>query len=70
MNQKNTVALETAWNKNEYLCQVLSVSGINSVTETEVHTIEPLICEPSNMRFDISVENLQIFESRGITEHI
>jgi hypothetical protein len=51
----NSHSMLNRW-KN-YCCQLLIVSGINSVRETEVHTAEPLVPEPSSFRFDIFVEN-------------
>jgi hypothetical protein len=30
-----------------YFCQLLNVPGVNDVRQTEIHTAEPLVPEPS-----------------------
>jgi hypothetical protein len=31
-----------------YFCQLLNVHGVNDVRQTEIHTAEPLVPEPSS----------------------
>jgi hypothetical protein len=49
-----------------YFCQLLSVSGVNDVRQTEIHTAEPLVPEPSSSEVEIAIENLKRYKSPGI----
>jgi hypothetical protein len=41
----------------------LSVYGINNVRETELHTAEALVSEPSGFVVEIAIENLKRYKS-------
>jgi hypothetical protein len=39
-----------------YFCQLLNVHGVNDVTQTEIHTAEPLVPEPISCEVEIATE--------------
>ena len=43
----------------------LNVHGINDVRQTETHTAEPLIPEPSASELELAIEKLKIHKSPG-----
>jgi hypothetical protein len=43
----------------------LYIHGVNDVTQTEIHTAEPLILEPSSFEVEINIEKLKILKSPG-----
>jgi hypothetical protein len=52
-----------------YFCQLLNVHGVNDVRQTEIHTAEPLVLEPSSSEVDISIEKLKRYKSPGNDEN-
>ena len=51
-----------------YFSQILNVNEVNIVRETEIHTAEPLIPEPSASEFELAIEKLKSHESPGIDQ--
>jgi hypothetical protein len=51
-----------------YFCQLLNVHGVNDVRQTEIHTAEPLVPEPSSSEVEIAVEKLKRYNSPGIDQ--
>jgi hypothetical protein len=51
-----------------YFCQLLNVHGINDVRQTEIHTAEPSVPEPSSSEVEITVEKLKRYKSPGIDQ--
>jgi hypothetical protein len=47
----------------------LNIHGINDVRQTEVHTAEPLVSEPSAFEVEVAIEKLKRHKSPGI-DHI
>jgi len=45
------------WRK--YFSQLLKVHGVNNVRQTELHTAEPLVHEPSAFEFELAIEKLK-----------
>jgi hypothetical protein len=45
-----------------YFHQLLNVHGINDVRQTEMHTAEPLVPEPSSLEVKISTEKLNRYK--------
>jgi hypothetical protein len=43
----------------------LIVRGVNEVRQTEIHTAEPLVPEPSAFEFELVIENLKTHKSPG-----
>ena len=39
-----------------HFCQLLNVNGVNDVRQTETHTAEPLVSEPSAFEFEVAIE--------------
>jgi len=52
---ENSYSTLNRW-KN-YFCQLLIVHGISDVRQTEMHTAEPSVPEPSSFEVEISIEN-------------
>jgi hypothetical protein len=51
-----------------YFCQLLNVRGVNDVRQTEIHTAEQLIPEPSSSEVEIAIEKLKRYKSPGIDQ--
>jgi hypothetical protein len=51
-----------------YFCQLLNVHGVNDVRETEIHTAEPLVPEPSFSELEIATEKFKRYKSPGIDQ--
>jgi hypothetical protein len=51
-----------------YFCQILNVHGVNDVRQTEIHTAEPLVPEPSSPEVEIAIEKLKMYKSPGIDQ--
>jgi len=45
--------------------QLLNVQGVNDVRHTEIHTVEPLVPEPSGLEVEMAIETLQGHKSPG-----
>jgi hypothetical protein len=52
-----------------HFSQLLNIHGVNDVRQTEVHTAEPLVAEPSAFEVKMSIEKLKRHKSPGI-DHI
>ena len=50
----------------DYFSQLLNVHGVNDVRQTETHTAEPLVPEPSAFEVDLAIEKLKSHKSPGI----
>jgi len=48
--------------KNHF-SQLFIVHGISDVTQTEIHTAEPLLPEPSLFEFEMVIEKLKVHKS-------
>jgi hypothetical protein len=51
-----------------YFFQLLNVHGINDVRQTEIHTAEPLVPEPSDSEVEMATEKLKRHKSPGIDQ--
>ena len=51
------------WRK--HFSQLLNVCGVNDVGQTEIHTAEPLVLEPSAFEFEMAIEKLKRYKSPG-----
>jgi hypothetical protein len=40
-----------------YFCQLLNIHGVNDVRQTEIHTAEPLVSEPSSSEVEIVLKS-------------
>jgi hypothetical protein len=48
--------------------QLLHVHGVNDVRQTEIHTAEPLVSEPSASEVEMAIEKLERHKSPGIDQ--
>jgi hypothetical protein len=46
----------------------LNLHGVNDVRQTEIHTAEPLVSEPSTFGVNMAVEKLKRYKSPGIDQ--
>jgi len=51
-----------------YFSQILNVLGVNEVRQTEIHTAEPLVLEPSASEFKVAIEKIKRHKSPGIDQ--
>ena len=51
-----------------YFSQLFNVRGVNDVRQTEIHTAEPLVPEPSAFEFEMAIEKLKIYKLPGIDQ--
>ena len=52
----------------DYFSQLLNVYGVHDVRQTETHTAEPLVPEPSAFEVDFAIEKLKSHKSPGIDQ--
>jgi hypothetical protein len=53
------------WN---HFSQLVNIHGVNDVRQTEVHTAESLVPEPSAVEVEMAIEKLKRHRSRGIDQ--
>ena len=51
-----------------HFSQLWNVHGVNDVRQTEIHTAEPLLPEPSAFEFELAIEELKSHTSPGINQ--
>jgi hypothetical protein len=51
-----------------YFSQLLNEHGFNDVRQTEIHTEEPLVPEPSSFEFELGNEKLKSHKSPGVDQ--
>ena len=56
----------TRW--TNYFSQILNVNGVNDVRQTEIHTAEPLIPQPSASEVELAIEKLKSHRSPVIDQ--
>jgi len=54
------------WRK--YFSQLFNVHGVNDVRQTKIHTVEPLVSEPSASEVELAIEKLKRHKSPGIVQ--
>jgi len=52
----------------EPFSQLLNVHGVNDVRQTEIHTAEPIVSEPSVFEVDLAIETLKRHKTPGIDQ--
>jgi hypothetical protein len=53
----------TRW-KN-YFCQLLNVQGPGGIRQTEIHTAEPSVPEPSDAEVEVTIRKLKRYKALG-----
>jgi hypothetical protein len=51
-----------------YFCQVLNVHGAGGVRQTEMHTAEPFVPQPSASEVEVAVGKLKRYKSPGVDQ--
>jgi hypothetical protein len=51
-----------------YFCQLLNVQGAGGVRQTEIHTAEPLVPEPSASEVEVAVRKFERYKSPGVDQ--
>ena len=54
------------WRK--YFSKLLNVHEVNDIRQAEIHTVEPLVPEPSVFEFELAIEKLKNYKSPGIDQ--
>jgi hypothetical protein len=54
--------------RRNYFSQILNVHGVNDIRQTEIHTSEPVIPEPSASDIELAIEKLKSQKSPGIDQ--
>jgi hypothetical protein len=54
--------------RRKHFSQLLNVHEVNDVTQTEIHTAEPLVPDPSTLEIEIAIEKLKRHKSPGIDQ--
>jgi hypothetical protein len=54
------------WRK--YFSQLLNAHGVNDIRQTDIHTEEPLVPEPSASEVELAIETLKTNKSPGIDQ--
>ena len=52
----------------DYFSQLLNVNGVQDVRQTETHTAEPLVPEPSALEVELAIVKLKCHKSPGIDQ--
>jgi hypothetical protein len=51
------------WNK--HFCQVLNLQGAGAIRQTEIHTAEPFVPEPSAAEFEVAIRKIIRYRAPG-----
>ena len=51
-----------------YFSQLLNVHEVNNIRQAEIHTVEPLVLEPSAFEVELAIEKLKNHKSPGIDQ--
>jgi hypothetical protein len=51
-----------------YFCQLLNVHGAGGVRQTEMHTAEPFVPEPSASEAEVAIGKLKRYKSPGVDQ--
>jgi len=51
-----------------YLSQLFNVHGVKDVGQAEIHTVEPLVSEPSASEVELAIDKLKSHKSSGIDQ--
>jgi hypothetical protein len=51
-----------------YFCELLNVHGVGGVGQTEIHTAEPFVPEPSASEVEVAIGKLKRYKSPGVDQ--
>jgi hypothetical protein len=51
-----------------YFSQILNVHGVGGVRQTEMHTAEPLVPQPSSSEIEVAIGKLKRYKSPGVDQ--
>jgi hypothetical protein len=51
-----------------YFCQLLNVHGAGGVRQTEMHTAEPFVLQPSSSEVEVAIGKLKRYKSPGVDQ--
>jgi hypothetical protein len=54
--------------RKKHFSQPLNIHGVDDVRQTEIHTTEQLVPEPSAFEFELAIEKLKSHKSPGIDQ--
>ena len=62
----NSHGIVGRWRK--HFSQLFNVPGVKDAGQTEIHTAEPLVSEPSASEFELAIDKLKSHKSPGIDQ--
>jgi hypothetical protein len=51
-----------------YFCELLNVHGVGGVRQTEMHTAEPFVPDPSSSEVEVAIGKLKSYKSPGVDQ--
>ena len=54
--------------RRNHFSQLLNIHGVHDVRQTEIHTADPLVPEPSSFEVELAIEKLESHKSPGIDQ--
>jgi hypothetical protein len=51
-----------------YFCELLNVHGVGGVRQTEIHTAEPFVPEPSASEIEVAIGKLKRYKFPGVDQ--
>ena len=51
-----------------YFSQLLNIHDVNDIRQADIHKLEPLVPEQSSFEFELAIEKLKNYKSRGIDQ--
>jgi hypothetical protein len=51
--------------RKNYFCQLLNVQGPGDIRQTEIHTAEPCVQEPSASEFEVTIRKMKKYKAPG-----
>jgi len=56
------------WQGGGTISLIQNIHGVNDVRQTEIHTTEPLVPEPSALKVEMIIQKLKSIKSPGIDQ--
>jgi hypothetical protein len=56
--------------RRNYFSRVLNVHEFSDVRQAEIHTVAPLVPEPSDLEVELAIEKLKSHKSPGIVQNL
>jgi hypothetical protein len=64
----NFQSIRTRW--RNYFSQILNVHGVSEIRQAEIHTVEPLVSEPSALEVELAIKKLKSHKSQVLIKYV